>query len=815
MSRFRKLIPEFYRRFLWQVLATYVAGAWVALQVVDVLVDNLGLPEWFPAFAIALLALGLPVVVATALVQARRPGQARAEGPGVPGGEVAPAGESAAAALPGADATRRHLTWRNALLGGVMAFALWGVVAAVWLVAAGPPPRISDARTTSISPNVIAVLPFSVQGGEGFEYLGEGIVNLLSTKLDGAGDYRTADPRTLLNYVQRRATERLDPSTAGEIARHLGAGLLVLGNVVEAGGRFEIAASIYELNGEHPLATAEAGGEATRVFELVDEIAAELLGGLSGEPAARITRIAAVTTHSLSALKAYLEGEQAFREGKYQVAVDAFERAAVEDSTFALAFYRLSIAAEWNRSPADVVTEAAAKAAAHADRLAPHDRELVLAFLATRRGEAAEAERRYRAIVASYPEDLEAWFQLAEVLFHYGPLRGGPITASRQAWEQMLRLAPNEETALIHLARIAATSADTAGLDSLTRKVLELSPGGARAPEMEALRAFALRDSAAIEQVVQRLREAPVGSLSPAVWGVAVYSDNLSGARVLAAVMTEETRPAEVRALGHVRMAMLDAARGRWRSVERELDLAEALAPTLPMEHRAWLSLVPSRPDSTGAMRAAGDRMETWDPETAEPPAFADSWISAHEGVHHHIRLYMLGSLAVRLGQNSRRAERYADRLAELPNPPEARFLSEDFSRAVRARIIAATRPAEALARLEEARMSSWYDLSLASGFISQAHERFLRAELLVLLGRTEEAMRWYSSFENDAIAGLVYLAPSHLRRARLLDDRGDREEAVHHYREFVKLWGDADPELQPQVEAARARLGEILAKTG
>jgi hypothetical protein len=52
-------------------------------------------------------------------------------------------------------------------------------------------------------------------------------------------------------------------------------------------------------------------------------------------------------------------------------------------------------------------------------------------------------------------------------------------------------------------------------------------------------------------------------------------------------------------------------------------------------------------------------------------------------------------------------------------------------------------------------------------------------------------------------------------RLARLYDARGDLEQAAGYYGRFVELWADADPDLQPRVEAARARLEEIVRERG
>ena len=57
----------------------------------------------------------------------------------------------------------------------------------------------SGTLTTSVA--TIAVLPFAVRGDARLAYLSEGMVDLLATKLDGAGDIRTVDPRALLRAL--------------------------------------------------------------------------------------------------------------------------------------------------------------------------------------------------------------------------------------------------------------------------------------------------------------------------------------------------------------------------------------------------------------------------------------------------------------------------------------------------------------------------------------------------------------------------------------------------------------------------------------
>jgi hypothetical protein len=122
----KKLFQEIHERSLWQVLGLYLAGAWLLLQVVDVLNQNLGLPRWVFVFALALLALGLPVVLLTAMLQ----GVGRGEGE-----------DSALEAASGAEITDSGgrsrgglFTWRNAILSAGAAALLWVGVAFGWVL---------------------------------------------------------------------------------------------------------------------------------------------------------------------------------------------------------------------------------------------------------------------------------------------------------------------------------------------------------------------------------------------------------------------------------------------------------------------------------------------------------------------------------------------------------------------------------------------------------------------------------------------------------------------------------------------------------
>lgn len=138
----RKVLRALRRRSVWQVLGAYLVLAALVLVGIDRFSTLLGLPLWTALMALALLAIGLPVVAATAVVQ-RVGSDSHGANESDPSDmalrtprdvHVVPEAHPLHGAGP--------FTWRNAILGGVMAGALLvtSVVAylAMWGLGFGP-----------------------------------------------------------------------------------------------------------------------------------------------------------------------------------------------------------------------------------------------------------------------------------------------------------------------------------------------------------------------------------------------------------------------------------------------------------------------------------------------------------------------------------------------------------------------------------------------------------------------------------------------------------------------------------------------------
>lgn len=673
-------------------------------------------------------------------------------------------------------------------------------------------PRVRATAPTD--PASIAVLPFSVSGSGELEYLQDGMATLLSTGLNGVGAFRSVDPRAVIGMASQLDGRLPEVERGRRVAERVGAGTYVVGNLVQGEGRVRITATAYQRSDPvSPVARAAVDGPTSQLFELVDAIVGRLLTGLSPGPYGQLTRTAATTTGSLPALKAFLEGERLFRGGNFHPAARAFQRAVTEDTTFALAYYWLSVASWW-ADDAEAIDSAAALAVRYGGRLSERDRRLFQAWDAYIRGDALESERVYRQIVALEPENVEGWLQLGEVLFHSGPRRGGLIGAARVPFQRVLVFEPEHTSALLHLVRIAAAEQRLAELDSLTGRILALRPSGEWGLEARALRSYASKDRAEQLRVIADLRTAPEGRIWSTGRYVAVATHELEGARELVALLTEGTRPREVRAFGHLALAHAHVARGRLGAASDELGLAAVLDPRPALEHRALLALLPFVPASRERLVALRDMLtrETA-PRRAASLETSSHLATLHDGVRPELRAYLIAALSLRLGDTATARVHLAD--LERPRPtPHATTVARDAAGSIRAQLAHRSgRTAEALREMEEVhRLEARVGLIGGSPFYSQELERYLYAEMLEGAGRLEESLQWYGSFSGNAIFDFAFLPPSHAARGRIYERLGRRRAAAREYGRARELLREADSEMGPlmrELEQALRRVRE------
>ncbi|MGD8496466.1 MAG: hypothetical protein PVF05_09775 [Gemmatimonadales bacterium] len=749
MLSYRRFLAELKRRRVFRVAAVYGAVGYGVLQLADILVPALELPDSMTRAIALVIVLAFPIALVLAWAFEVTP-------EGVRRTESAPEEAVRISAEP---RSRRWPIGIAALAGTVL--LAWG---AWWTL------RPADSAAGDAGPvdeAVLTVLPFAVEGSPDVHYLGDGIVSLLSTKLDGAGNLRSVDSRSVLRLASREGYAPGDPDGARRIATFFGSGLYLSGDIVEAAGRMQVSAELRKTNGDR-IAEASVERSADEVFDIVDELTGQLLSELRGGPAARVQRIAAVTTSSLPALKSFLEGEEHFRAGQFTEGMESFRRATEEDSLFALAYYRLSLAAEWSFADKTSV-DAAETAARLSHRLSERDRRILEAYHLRRLGQNQEAAVRYRSILGTYPDEMEAWLDLSEILFHASPLHGEPFTAAKETLRHVIEFDPSHSTALIHLARIAAYEGNAAAVDTLTGRFLGLNPEAGRHLEMSAVRAIGMRDSAALARLRERLGTADEPGLGIAAWSAGVFAGDFEIARLADESLARPERSPEARRLGYAQLAFLAAADGREQDERDAIRSLTELSHGTGLEYEAMLALLPFRSTPPATLRRLRDELLRLDPITIETSDNPSELFTVHDGLHPFIRYYLLGLLSAQLGMEAA-ARSYADSLDALPARVTDGSLPQDLALAVRAEQLRAAGQTEAALRtLASQSRQTWYTQTAASPLFSRSRERFVQAELLIELGRSDEARRWLETIDQLSIFDIPYREPARERLAGLL----------------------------------------------
>lgn len=769
----RGLIREGHRRSLWQVLGIYLAGSWIALQVVNEIGDAVGLPQWVSAGALVLLVVGLPIIVATTLIQhsagkaagIRREAAAESEtGSPSSAAEDGPTGQRPISAA----GPRHHrlFTWRNALLGGSVAFALFGLGTGVWmgLRAAGIGPAGTLLARGALEEAALVVLAdFEAEDPA----LADAATEALRVDLAQSEVIRLADPGLVGEALERMGRDpsgSLPVEVATEVAVREGGGAVVSGEINRAGAGYVFSVRLVAVeDGAVLTSQRESASGDEDVVPAIDRLS-ERLRERIGESYRSIRAdrpLERVTTSSLEALELY---SRALRSGTAN-RIALLERAVDLDSTFAMAWRALGVRYRNANVERAKAIRAFTRAFEERDRLTPLERHQAASLYYT----IVDFDPRlaiveYEAILDMDPDNLGATVNLGVLSSSVGDHE----RSSRYALEAM-EIDPTDRnpywngvTSLVNTGRLdeAEALADSADRAFDRRNVrMHLMVDQARGPLAEAEAAF----RASFPDDIPSMFRARLGrSFAAFAAAQGRIEEAEAETRLHAAQMLEDDEPVEYIET-EIQAAWTDlAARGRPDLAVARLDTALDRAPLAKLDplDRPYLELAE-------VLARAG--------EPARARTLVEEMRDEAEGSLSSVRQQLRqveGEIALAEG----RAEEAIEHL-------EASF--ERFCHIC---------PLPGLALAYEA--SGQIEAAL------DAHRRYAETP--------------YS----DRFLPYTYrqgqlLGPTYERLGELYEGQGDLENAARFYAAFVELWENADAELQPRVRAAQSRLEEILAERG
>ena len=662
---------------------------------------------------------------------------------------------------------------RRLLIAGGAAALLMAAGLGAWLATRPRGGKVLPAAET------LAVLPFRTSG-PGVEFLGEGMMDLLATNLRGVAGITTVDPRVVLRSWGSAKVGSDDLARALQVGRDLDAGSVVLGSAVSTGGKMRVVANLYSIDGE-PLGRAQVDGPADSVLTVVDRLSLALLRDVwrSKEPIPNL-RLASLTTDSIEALRAYLQGERYYRRLDWDSALVAYTRAVESDSTFALAHLRRAQVFGWTGGYGNKEShDAVAAGVRFADRLPARDRRLLVGYRLFDEGKPAAIDS-LRAFVATYPDDVEGWYLLGESMFHIQAYRPSPPESISAVFDSVLRRDSTLYPALLHPLDLALVYRDSAQYARYFPSFVQ----AAHPPQVSAMRTAAAAvwgPLPADKAIFATLAQQPQLIIEAAL-SAYQRSDATSDTVLRLFTKAQDVSPRSPvilsRALG-ARAAALTGV-GRWREAHILLDSLRALDPGRASGLEAWAVVLGLTPHSSDRLLDSVVK--------AMPPGPEVVYAGA-----------MVHLLRGQVGEARRMLARALESRDSASMPATIRGLmiaADGWGAELQGDSVGGIR-----------RMRAGLDISAAPN----EESAFPRLELALSLAARKDSradgIRWlrYGFEALPLYKPLTLLALGHAYEAA-----GQRDSAAVAYSRFLRLWDKADPDMQGRVKEAKAALQEV-----
>ena len=652
-----------------------------------------------------------------------------------------------------ARATGRILTWRNAILGGVGAFTLLGMGAGGWMgmrvLGIGPAGTLAAQGLIEHGAEVVLA---DFESGDDAE-LGDVVTRTLRIDLMQSSMIRVLDRAQLDEPLARMELSSDAPITravATQLAEREGFAAVITGEVARAGSAYVLTASIRAGDGFVPVAGfRETAKNDDELIGAIERLS-RTIRDKAGESLRAVhggPSLEQVTTSSLPALREYTRGEALSAAGSRDAALEHYERAVALDSMFAMAHRKIAV---------------------------------TLSNLRLRRSDAVRAFRRAYELGDRLP-DLER--ELATASYMYGVV--GDYQAAAAAYERAMAIDSTSIAVRNNLAVVYMTLGRGADAERHFAAVLRVRPTATAYSGLAATR-FQMGDLAGalatLDSGMATLPSWQAGNAVKAIFLLARFQLAAADSFTRIAQRSASTE-FDRQTSANLRTWTL-ALRGQLRGAASVLDegyLAE-YPVALAAGHAALDILRGDTAAAIGGIRKA-----------LSAPTSDDF---AHlEGVFAYI-------LA---GAGTEASEALAAWRAAVPDDELGN--QRPFRHMAMAGMQLTTRDFEGALRTLDDMQRRW------PGF--ESGTKHYRAQTYDAMGNAAAAIEWYEQALDSYNEGMQSWIPETVHAIRrlgeLYDAQGNDAKAIEYYARFVELWKDADPELQPLVQQAEARLAALV----
>jgi serine/threonine-protein kinase len=671
---------------------------------------------------------------------------------------------------------------KRSLFIGVAAAAVVALAGIGWFTLRAKNASAADLVT-------VAVVPFNSLGA-GLDLYHEGLVDILSRNLDGAGPIRTVSPTVSIRRF-RTDSAKLHGATRG-MADVIGgaskAQYVIYGNLSGSGVDVSLRGGLVDMvgNSEEPYEivkkTPEAATDSLTLFVLESIRRSKRLGAV---------KQSSLGSRSVPALKAFLQGEQLYRRTSWDSAAVAYGQAISFDSTFALALRRAARVAGWQKSGSDsTARQLQLRAGRNNHGLSPRDSLLVLAdslsaALSSQSIDSLDwknAARLFSTVdtaAARYPNDPDVWFAVGEARFHNG--YGSPVNVSEEetlaAFDSAIKLDSAFAPAYVHPVELGFTLRGAEAGRKYTQAYLALHPTDNEAAGISILDRVAAErpgESAVTDKMLDRESS---DAIMAAWYAVRRWPDSAqTGLRLLHAI---ERKPhsSPTFATDSIRLWNFLPLELAYRGRLREAYFILGDRPWRLFAELAALGAIP--PDTVTAV------FKKWIADGIPQAYFSYSWFAQQKDIAALSTLIERAKAATSTGGPlARRAARYRAASGDA-------YLS-----------LAKGDSSDALNRL----------LQLPDTLCIACYtDRLNAARLLASRGRLKEADSLLSQRLNTLLTPTEILIA--LERGRVEEKMGKKSQALSAYRLVVSAWAAGDQEVQPMVDESRRAIARLQRK--
>ena len=730
-------------------------GRVVVLQIVATLAITavafgvtrmLGLPDWIWWAVGAAMLAGIPPLIIASRNERRR----------------------AHATMTGIHAAVRQgeFTGQKAIQGGVIAIGAVVLVAAGFVAAGifgfGPGATLLTKGRLGANAGIV-LAEFETTGRD--STLSGAILEALRVDLSQSSAIKLVqgpDVNEALTRMGKPVTTRLTADVAREVAQRANARAVVTGEVHPLGGGFVLTASVVDAATAQSLAQVrETAAGPNELIPAVNRLSKALRSKI-GESLRSIRAsepLEQVSTASLDALRLYSSANKAFEIGQFDNARQLLTQAIGVDSGFAMAWRKLAVTYS-NLGANAEMTSASKNAYRLRDRLPPVEKHLTEAnYLNAVIHDDAGAVAAYRAVLDIDPDNKTALNNIGLVLNTLGRFdEAEKYLRHGIAVSPMMSLYRNLGFAL-------AASNKLAALDSLPGNWVRGGGDSVHATQLRVDIAAVNRNRAALDSLI------PLATM--------VYSSGSIAART----------------------ALL-AAKGALREQRGELTQANGVYADAGR-------LMQANGSSSGVLQ--GELAQAWfaalprgKPEEAWPlvqQALARHPLDAiAPGDRPYSSIGLIAAMAGRAPDVKRLRSEWEgvtpvaerDSLSVIWWDAEAELASQQWDAA-----------AESFRRAQAAA-----HCSPCGGYE--------RAYALDKGGHADSAVAVYARIlaaPNTDVNGIEdgsWYPLAHLRIGEYYQEKGDKAKALDYLTKFTAMWNGADPDLQPKVREAKARIAEL-----